>query len=316
MQRLLIATVLGSAMAMACGGDGQGADLSLAANSAQALSTPQSFTMPNAYHGELLGTCSGLQRQSIVGHEPAEAGTYPVFVYLTGTLMKFNGPDAKNLTLDMAGRGFVAATVDYTNDLYPLECGLMSTRSRCVFNASSSNSAIAKICARPKAACATKGIVVSGFSQGANMASLAKNYDSRVRAAYLAGHGANGLGGLPMGSCLYESSNAFTPSQMRAVNGENDFFFGNTPDGVRQRLEWASGVSCPGSWNCLQPDGSGWYMVKGSELADGHADHCYFYSNADLTCSTFSSFDPGWNAGPAVWAKPADLDWLASHATP
>jgi dienelactone hydrolase len=314
MNQLSIGALLACSLVTACAAE-HAADAELSTRT-QKLSTPRSFAFKDAYNGELLGTCSPLQRQDIAGYEPEEAGAYPVFVYLTGTLMTFNGPDARNLTEDMARRGFVAATVEYTNGLYPPECGLMTTRAKCVFNASSPSSAIARICAHPKAACATKGIVVAGFSQGANMASLARNYDPRARAAFLMGHGANGLGGLPLGTCLFDSSNAFTSSQMRAVNGEYDFFFGNTPHGVRSRLELASGVSCPGAWDCLQADGSGWYMVKGSELGDGHADHCYFYSNANLTCSAFSDFDASWNSGPSVWAKPADLDWLAAKATP
>jgi hypothetical protein len=75
----------------------------------QALSTPQSFTMTNAYYADSGSSCSSRATKSIAGFEPAETGTYPVFVYLTGTTMTFNGADAQNLTQEMATRGFVAA---------------------------------------------------------------------------------------------------------------------------------------------------------------------------------------------------------------
>jgi hypothetical protein len=102
---------------------------------------------------------------------------------------------------------------------------------------------------------------------------------------------------------------------MRVVDGDHDGFFGSNPDGVRSQLELATSYNCAG-WNCIQPDGSGWYMVQGSELQDGNADHCYFYSNANSTCSSFTNIDPGWDTGASVWEKNPDLDWLVSHATP
>ena len=310
MNRWLISSALASSLLAA----GCGADVGSSAptESQQESLTTTSFS--TSYAGESLGICNSFTRESIFGYEPTTSGTYPVFVYVTGTTMPFKGPEAMALIQDMAARGFVAATVEYDNLLYPLECGLMQARARCIYNKNSFDSAISRICGRSKAACSTKGIVVSGFSQGANIGSLAKNYDSRVRAAYLIGHGGIGALNLPLQGCLQASANDFANNQMRVINGENDGFFGGDPDGVRNQLQIATGVSCPGSWNCLQPDGSGWAMVRASELADGTADHCYYYVNGGLTCAP-APIDPAWS-GSAAWARPADLNWLASKAGP
>jgi hypothetical protein len=278
----------------------------------QALSTPTAFSAAAAYKGYLRGSCS--TAYDIAGYEPAEAGTYPVFIYLTGTSMPFNGLDATTLNRAMAQRGFVAATVQYDNTTYPLTCSMMTGKANCVFNANSSTSAVSAICARAKADC-SKGIVVSGFSQGANMASLAKNYDSRMHAAYLIGHGGKGASGINLQSCLQDSATAFAPSEGRAVDGDHDQYFGTTPDGVRTQLQIAMGVSCPGAWNCLQADGSGWYMVQPAQLVDGSADHCYFYNGANSTCSTFNGLDSNWANNATAWEMNPDLDWLDSRVT-
>jgi hypothetical protein len=280
----------------------------------QAL-TSASFTMSAAYYGtNSSGTCSSSSKRSIVGFEPSDAGTFPVFIYLTGTKMPFNGPEAKLFTEQMAGRGFVAAAVDYDSSSYP-SCSLMTKKASCIFSASSANSAVAKLCARAKADC-SKGIVVSGFSQGANLAALAKNYDARAGGAYLIGHGDKASGIIDVSSCADNAKTTLLPSQMRSINGENDEFFGANANGVRSQLQKVVGVSCAGSWNCLQADGSGWAMVRPSELADGTANHCYYYQNGDRACTSNNGFDATFLNGSAPWSLAPSLDWLASKATP
>jgi hypothetical protein len=285
------------------------------AESEQALVSVGSFTMLNAYYStDLLGLCNPLFRREIRGHEPSASGKYPVFVYLTGTTMSYNGDEARQLTEQMAGRGFVAASVEYDNALYPT-CGLMTAKASCVFNKNSSNSAISKLCSRAKADC-SKGIVVSGFSQGANLAALAKNYDSRVRAAFLVGHGNVAAGLINVSSCANNSATTLLPSQMRSINGESDGFFGGDAAGVRSQLQAVVGVSCPGSMSCLQADGSGWAIVPANQLSDGSADHCYYFNNGSLTCGSNNGFDPTWLTGSQPWSMSSNLNWLASKATP
>ena len=280
----------------------------------QALVTAP-FTMSAAYYGSnSSGSCSSTSKRAIVGHEPSDAGKFPVFIYLTGTKMPFNGPEAKLFTQQAAARGFVAAAVDYDSSSYPT-CSLMTKKASCIFNAGSANSAVSKLCARAKADC-TKGVVVSGFSQGANLAALSKNYDARARAAYLIGHGDKASGIIDVSSCADNARTTLLPSQMRSINGENDEFFGGNASGVRTQLQKVVGVSCAGAWSCLKADGSGWLMVRPTEVADRTANHCYFYQNGNRACTSHNGFDATFQNGTAPWSLGPNLDWLASRTGP
>jgi hypothetical protein len=75
-----------------------------------------------------------------------------------------------------------------------------------------------------------------------------------------------------------------------------------------------TGVSCAaGTFNCLQADGSGWYIVANSQVSDGSADHCYYYNGANSTCGTWNGFDSAWDTGTTLpWQKIQDLAWLMS----
>jgi hypothetical protein len=277
----------------------------------QALVTT-AFTMSNAYNStDRSGTCSSSTKRTITGSEPSDAGTYPVFIYLTGTSMPFNGPDAQPFVQEMAARGFVSATVQYDSGSYPT-CSLMTKKASCIFNGGSTSSAISVLCARAKADC-SKGVVVSGFSQGANLAALAKNYDARVRAGYFIGHGDKASGIIDVSSCADNAKTMLLPSQMRSINGENDEFFGGNANGVRTQLQKVVGVSCSGSWNCLQADGSGWQMVRATELSDRTANHCYYFQNGNRACTSNNGFDPTWRDGSSSWSLGPSLNWLVSR---
>jgi hypothetical protein len=52
---------------------------------------------------------------AITGLEPSGTGTYPVFVYMVGTWEDYENASAMNAISSMADRGYVAATVDYSN---------------------------------------------------------------------------------------------------------------------------------------------------------------------------------------------------------
>jgi hypothetical protein len=273
------------------------------------LVATQSFTMTYSGHGGGSGCTS---TSNIKGYEPTTAGQYPVFVFLTGTTMPFDGTVDENLIQYMGGQGFVAATVQYDSGSYPSSCSTAQSKASCIYNTSSSTSAISKICSRANADCTHKGIYVSGFSQGANLSSMAANYGANMRAAYLIGNGDVAGGFYNLSGCLDKSHLAFTSSQLREVDGQSDQFFGGNQSGVQKQLQNVTGVSCAsGTYDCTQPDGSGWYIVANSQVSDGTADHCY-YSGANYTCSSFSGIDSGWNTGSVSWEKIQDLAWLAS----
>jgi hypothetical protein len=188
----------------------------------------------------------------------------------------------------------------------------MTGRAKCIFDAASANSAISKVCARAKADC-SKGIVSLGISQGSNIASLAKNYDSRARAAYLM---ANVLSPsiLNLTSCLKDSATAFAPNQMRAVSGEKDEMMSGISE-LRQNLNdtFGSYATCSTGTNCMKPDGSGWQLVLNANVADGNADHCFMVNSG---CSGPGTADPTYDTGSAWWSSGTAYDWLKSRVTP
>jgi hypothetical protein len=271
------------------------------------------LALPNLYFEQALsaGVCKQGKQHNAVGHEPAVAGRHPLFLYLTGTRMAYDGPEARKITEEMARRGFVALSVQYENRAYAY-CNSMRAKAQCVFGKGGSESALAKLCARANVDCG-RGIVVAGFSQGANLSAMARDYDSRVLAALLLGHGNRAARAMDSTQCQAASATAFDLAQTRAIDGEHDGFFGDTADGVRKQLEIVSGRSCPGAMDCLQPDGSGWYIVRDAQLRDGSADHCYFLDAADGYCAKFKGLDENWAEGNEPWALKPNLEWLAGH---
>jgi hypothetical protein len=205
----------------------------------------------------------------------------------------------------MAERGFVAVSVEYNNGSYPGNCNTMLARAEDIFGITDPGSAISVICDLPSADC-DLGIVVSGFSQGANLASLAKNYDDRVEAALLIGNGYTGA----VQSCLQDSATVITSDRIRSIVGANDTAFGASgPLAVRNQQVVTTGKSCgAGAYDCIGVDGSGWYMVQSFETAAGHDDHCFMFGGN----SCYPPIDNTFANGTDVWCLDPSLDWLAS----
>lgn len=272
----------------------------------------QPFQIAQAYGDQVnaSGVCAIGTRRSISGHEPKTSGRYPLFVYLTGTQMSYQGIEAQALTRAMAERGFVAASVEYDNGAYAY-CNGMLSKARCLFGDARSESALSKLCARANTDC-NLGIVVAGFSQGANLASLAQNHDVRVKGAYLLGHGHKAGNHMEVKPCMEASATKIASEDVRSINGEHDGFFGMEIGKVRRQLEVVSGLSCPEQTSCGAPQAGGWYIVRDAQLTDRTADHCYFLDAADGFCRNFKGLDATWTSGSEPWAMNPNLDWLAS----
>jgi general stress protein CsbA len=206
------------------------------------------------------------------GAQPTDPGTYPVFLWFAGTNVSAWSADDEIITNLMAERGFVAVAVDYdTRGSYPGSCAALSESVQEVFDSSVTGSAINAISSLPKAD-PSKGIVVAGFSQGGNVASLAKDYNYDVQAAYVIGHGYND----GWGADCYKNSDTTLPSdRIRSVMGENDGAWVNySADDQRGMLEATTGYSCGSqAMSCTQTNGSGWWLVTNSQTADSVDDH-------------------------------------------
>ena len=252
-------------------------------------------------------TC-GRTSESIEGEEPVAAGAYPVFLYMIGTAENFNANAAADAAVrGMAERGYVAASIDYNNSSFG-NCSQISAKAQCIFNPSSASSAVSVLCGRAKADC-SKGIVVGGFSQGAVIATLAKNFDSRVQAAWGLGDGVK-YSSFNLTSCMANGNRTLHSDRLRAVNGNRDQFTGNSESAQQTNMQSLTGFTCAsGATTCLQSNGSGWVIVQGNQTADGTADHCYMRASGGCT-GRQTSLDQGWANGAAPWELDANLDWL------
>lgn len=280
------------------------------------------------YLGASWGACSAGRR--FTGYAPTNAGAkVPLFIYLVGTLDSYQSPVALAILREVAARGAVAVSVEYSN-LIP-NCTTLSENSRCIFDPQESSSVVAKLCARPDVDC-NLGIVTAGHSQGAGTSALAKNWNTRVRAWWGLGvtsdtlppqGGAGNQDGLSSptdrtSDCLLKASLAIPANRMRANNGQNDMCFPTSVQpcqgfGSQPEVQRITGTSCaPSTMNCLNSDGSGWYVVANGAVQDGDADHGYFAngavadlgfappSTAPWSVATNAAWMLSWTRGPSV----------------
>jgi hypothetical protein len=252
--------------------------------------------------------CGGFTRH-IWGQEPTTGGPYPVYVHFVGWGASYLAVDAQALVTDMAGRGFVAASVEYTNGTFDgLNCATTLNKASCAFNPGATTSAIYKLCHRAKADC-SKGIVASGISLGGAVVLVARNYNPNVQAVWTisTGTGNNTAG------CVEPQVRALPPSRHMALAGQADLLL-PTSD-----LNAVTGLGCPsGSTQCPVTPGAsfptaGWYQVQNLQVADGSADHCYPLAGG---CSG-TTLDANWGPPASdVWSMRPTLAWLGTFVTP
>ena len=253
---------------------------------------------------------AGLSTYSIKGTEPA-SGKHPVFIYTVGTTETYDNAQAMGAVAEMAAKGFVAAAVQYDSSLFGT-CSQILSKAKYIYNSGSTSSAVSKLCARATADC-SKGVVVAGFSQGSVIAINAKNYDSRVRAAY--GMGAHTLyTTYVMNSCMTPGNYTISKDNVRIVNGQSDIFPGGTATVVRSSSESVAGRSCGTlAYECLATNGAGWIMIRDSAVGDLSADHCYQRVGGCLGLQ--STTDSTWRNGSTNWGLKANLTWLNGFVT-
>ncbi len=115
-----------------------------------------------------------------------------------------------------------------------------------------------------------KGIVLAGFSQGAQLVSLAGNYgfEQYIRGIYQMGGGYKLYNIVTLTfECLRFAQTSIGASRIRSCVGAYDGYFGVTPVGVyeEQRVitnRCTAGEDTEVVYNCVQSDGSGFYIVR------------------------------------------------------
>jgi hypothetical protein len=277
------------------------------ANPAQAATLTTTYQSYNPRGGKFNLT------QTILYQLPNPAtfgsGPYPVAMWTPGTLEPYNDILGQAFIASMALRGFIGATVQYSNTNAIQTCTDYTERAQGVYDSTRSTSAVEVMCALPQASCA-KGVVTAGISQGAAMAVLSKNYASIVDATYAMSVSdalKSGRLTVNLSACLDKSKTQIPADRLTIVNGIADAEFGGqTP------LMNVSGFTCAsGTFQCWSPDGSGagWYIIQNSQVEDGVADHCYELVGG----CTGTSFDPNWIQPASFdWSFGPNLDWLAS----
>lgn len=258
------------------------------------------------YNGASASGGECLSTYNIVGMEPATPGKHPVFVYMVGTFENYTNASAREAVKRMAAKGYVAATVEYGNSAFG-SCAVIGSKSKCIFDPNSAVSAISQICSRKGADC-NKGLVVGGFSQGAIMSILAKNYDARVQAAYGLGAGVQ-YAATDLRQCVANGNRVLPSDRLRIVNGETDEFMGANPVTVRSQMQEVTGLDCgPTANGCLTSNKSGWLLVEQLQMETGLADHCYMRAGG---CGTSAeNLHPGWQNGSKDWQLESNLQWL------
>lgn len=285
----------------------------------------QRFT--STYNGELLGACSGTAYE-ITGYAPVATGVkFPLLVFTTGTWAPYNDPNTLAVLEAAAAKGLVAVTAQYDNN-WLMGCSNLRQKSKCVYDPMETTSAVGKLCMRPDVDCSL-GIIVTGVSQGSQLAVYAKNWNSRVRAVYGLGvssdyfwqlmpgdnPGLSNPAGTSDDQCLLDSQTAIPSDRVRFVNGQDDMCYststrpcgGFSGQGEVQRI---SGSSCPPeAMSCLNANGSGWYVVPNATVQDRSADHLYFLNGNGL--------DPGFlPAASNAWSWGHNIEWLETFLGP
>lgn len=272
------------------------------------------FNLPNSWKPRGSG-----KPLSIDGYAPVSGGPFPVYVWLPGTYLSHWSDDVKIYAMDMARRGFVAVSVDYANESYPRECQEFNNKAADVFGPKK-RTAISALCTlRDDADCTGRGIAVSGFSQGANIANLARNYNPQVRAAYLVGNVE------PVVSDCWDSGDTLIDgTRVRSVMGELDEIAGGSYDKVRASLVSTTGInSCgTGAYDCIiEPGGHGWYIVQPAETASGGASHCFQHCGDNCFCTSSGSgvFDANYYSDEPVdpefvWGMRKSHEWLSTSS--
>jgi hypothetical protein len=325
------------------------------------------LTSYNANHGKSF---------VIKGFGPMSIGTFPVYLHLTGNYCDYNADVNLDFVRLMAEKGYVAASVEYDNGRFcPDFC---ETGSTCkyhdvdkngdhivtdnthVFNDTSSlvyfgnvtvmtkaralKQALDVLCSSAMADC-SKGVAISGFSQGAFISSVWSHIDSRISALLLMGMGLlqdwelidhypwHKLHRFESDCILDEGMSKYVPrAKRRYLDGMYDKFVG----WYHSALQRFSGVHCQNTSapiNCIQPDGSGYYIISPMEYTeeDDKEEHKYPLRYADgvplqrmLASHNFYSDNrpianpgnllPSFKYGSMPWCFHPSFDWLASAA--
>jgi dienelactone hydrolase len=265
---------------------------------------------------------------------PQQAGSYPVVIFLAGTVAFHNGEENLRAADELAKRGFIAGVAEYPNwDANWNDANYVQNKASCLFAQWTNKSALYKLCtfnqtrngAVINADCWGKGIASAGFSQGGALALMARNYDTRVKATV-----SFSMAGSHNGSTNVVWNRAggrvLPNDRVRVTIGVNDGYIG-LPSTVSPKfagLDTVTGLSYAVPNNDVtttysqRSNGSGWFIVGKENLnASNTAGHCWnYYGGWPDACGLWKTMDDlawgvgAWPSGKAGFSLDGAADWL------
>jgi pimeloyl-ACP methyl ester carboxylesterase len=263
-------------------------------------------------------TCG--KSRAFVYYEPAGPGPAPIAVYLPGTVTRHDDPLFLMYLQRLAARGYVAASVDYGQFavLCSFGCRCYKPRADCLFDPEGPGSLVSVLAARTRGD-PSLGIVVWGHSQGGYMALMAGDLNPDVRRVVATG--ATDCGGYY--DCIGPGARGLPSDRIRVVIGEHDRTApphqaadrDTTPGFLRQLAgltEQPEACRAPGNRSCFRPNGSGFYIVRDEETAEGVGDHRFWQNSEGARGNRVDSLDTVYLGAPEKpWSLDATIDWLA-----
>lgn len=273
---------------------------------------------------------------------PDASGKFPVFMWLAGTFDHYNATVLETFTEYMASKGYIAAIPEYQvfdfcmspclDDRCPLSLGkLVGIDTGAVGKIGQPEKvralkkALDVLCALPKADCSL-GVAVAGHSQGAFSTVQFSTIDKRVTAISPWSYGYLDLASKELVSCVTAANvDKFIPKEKRrTVVGALDDLNSGEKELDMKGPQVFSGYTCNSSTapiNCIQSDGSGYYVIAKSEYTaedkrvtdpENIAGHPFFDTKdpvADLT-----KLVPSFKTGNKLWHMKPMFDWLSMAA--
>ncbi|NRA66023.1 MAG: hypothetical protein HRU19_16160 [Pseudobacteriovorax sp.] len=285
----------------------------------------------------------------VIGYKPLGRTSLPLYIYLPGSFQPVDTEIARLHVKTMAERGYFAVAIRYPNARYPSSCDgtdpdplreSMMDKARCLFEGSRSDSAVSRLCQLSDVDC-DRDLLVHGFSQGGQIALMAKTFEPRFRKALIYGAGNFNLIAKKAYPCTEIQNNAFQPDDIRSLVGDQDIFFGgsnvltslanvNSRKNLRQHRVRTQQTAITGQpacpWyqgNCLNPNGSGYYIVRGFETENNCSNHGFFSHKAHNPTPCEGKYlrpDRGYVADKSEthrplypWSMALSFDWLTAR---
>lgn len=266
-------------------------------------------------------TCSFINTDTnapaqIVGEAPQGNGPWPLAVYLQGTYTPWASGVATAFHQQMAQRSFYSISIQYNNMEYQNggSCEMFKTKAGNVAGC------INTLCTQTNIDCSL-GVAMYGWSQGGQVSSLVGNYTNFPVTAWL-GFSATYINYLGTREEQEECLKLKVPThKRRLLMGANDGLMGgngskgsgNVTVIIEGSKEVTDPPSCTTPYDCIQGDGSGYYVGTTAETGLPMY-HWWFIQMSGPNPGTLQDVFVNPPDPSVEWGEKTVFDWLASAA--